>query len=120
MNTRTYMFTTRTQSGSHIHVHYTHSQVHSNNYMYTTRTQSGSHIHVHYTHSQVHTYMYTTHTVRFTHTCRLRTHSQVNAHWIIYSFGKRWLFRSISSVLVDFFSLMLSGRLFHKVGVTNL
>jgi hypothetical protein len=37
-----------------------------------------------------------------------------------YNLGKRCVFRVDLKEEIDFFSLMLPGRLFHKVGATNL
>jgi hypothetical protein len=39
---------------------------------------------------------------------------------MIYNLGKRCVFRADLKEEIDFFSLMLPGRLFHKVGATNL
>jgi hypothetical protein len=42
------------------------------------------------------------------------------AHWVIYSLGKRWVFRAVLKEEIEFFSLTLPGRLFHKVGAAIL
>jgi hypothetical protein len=39
---------------------------------------------------------------------------------MVYSLGKRWVFRAVLKEEIDFFSLTLPGRLFHKMGATNL
>jgi hypothetical protein len=39
---------------------------------------------------------------------------------MIYSLEKRCVFRADLKEEIDFFSLMLPGRLFHKVGATNV
>jgi hypothetical protein len=39
---------------------------------------------------------------------------------MIYNLGKRCVFRAVLKEEIDLFSLTLPGRLFHKVGATNL
>jgi hypothetical protein len=45
-------------------------------------------------------------------------HTHTHAHWILYSLEKRFVFRAILKEEIDFFSLMLPGRLFHKYNRT--